>query len=368
MNNEWRLRLQCIEFNTEYGKELDINTLNHAEIPVWPIEPRKLISFLPGHDLAWQYAAHQAVCRHHAGARKKIVDLYQSYHGDAARSFADSMNRETLSPLRAGYIYLIEGEKGDSRMRRISSQCLRAAESSACFVPSTCATLKGAYLMTWRQIWPIKPIISWWNVRQSYRRLEATGFERHSPIVGYCGLAEQASPHSAACSSSSMPNATRAVAAVTPLLTADVTATSALSSSSLSPMARAFSIRLRVQIWHPRVMVTAGRSDASPLTQQLRAVRLFDVIYDWSVVVCHRECSRCWVLSILEICDRSSIYGLSDQQANASSCSHRLVGLPHGSSAAPASLSPPPGTRDRGFASAAGRSPDRTAAPAVRSS
>jgi len=56
-----------------------------------------------------------------------------------------------------------------------------------------------------------------------------------------------------------MPNATRAVAAVTPLLTAAVTAINALSSSSVSPMPRAFSTRFRVQTWHPRVIVTAKR-------------------------------------------------------------------------------------------------------------
>ena len=55
-----------------------------------------------------------------------------------------------------------------------------------------------------------------------------------------------------------MPNATRAVAAVTPLLTAAVTATSALSSSSVIPLPRAFSIRFRVHTWQPRVIVTAN--------------------------------------------------------------------------------------------------------------
>ena len=43
-----------------------------------------------------------------------------------------------------------------------------------------------------------------------------------------------------------MPNAILAVAPVTPLLTAAVTAIKALSSSSVSPMLRVFSIRFRV--------------------------------------------------------------------------------------------------------------------------
>ena len=47
------------------------------------------------------------------------------------------------------------------------------------------------------------------------------------------------------------------MAAVTPLLTAEVTAVRALSSSSVIPMLRAFSIRFRLQTLQPRVIVTA---------------------------------------------------------------------------------------------------------------
>ena len=48
------------------------------------------------------------------------------------------------------------------------------------------------------------------------------------------------------------------MAAVTPALTAETTFTRALSTSSPRPAARAFSMRFRVQTWHPRVMVTAS--------------------------------------------------------------------------------------------------------------
>ena len=76
-------------------------------------------------------------------------------------------------------------------------------------------------------------------------------------LVSPPGFGEQTSPQSAALSCSSIANATRAVAPVTPLLTAAVTAINALSSSSESPMPRALSIRFRVQTWQPRVIVTA---------------------------------------------------------------------------------------------------------------
>ena len=56
---------------------------------------------------------------------------------------------------------------------------------------------------------------------------------------------------------SAIRNPSRAVAAVTPALTDDTTLTRALSTSSSMPPARAFSMRLRVQTWHPRVIVTA---------------------------------------------------------------------------------------------------------------
>lgn len=168
-NEEWSLFTQCVEFNSEYGKDFEVNTTNQKVMPIWPEDPRRVISYFPEqNDLAWLYGAHQAICRHHAGARKKTLDLYSQYNGDVVRSLVDAMHRDSTHPLREGYIYLIKQEPAEENAYAPPNQTAPASVYGA--------TLKGAYVMTWQLIWPIKPMMRRRFISKSLQRLEDSGY------------------------------------------------------------------------------------------------------------------------------------------------------------------------------------------------
>ena len=89
---------------------------------------------------------------------------------------------------------------------------------------------------------------------------------------------EQTSPHAASFSDSSKPKATRAVAAVTPLFTAAVTATniaSLLNTVSCADLAAAGH-----RYSQPNKVLF-------PLAEQVRAMGCLNVVYYQCVFVCH---------------------------------------------------------------------------------
>lgn len=94
------------------------------------------------------YRLHQALVQRHAGGRQKTLRVMEEYRGDAVAYLRDVAFLESYQEQEAtGY--------------------LRYNAAGECWRP----TFKGVYLMTWRELWPIKQFIRA-HVRRNARRLE----------------------------------------------------------------------------------------------------------------------------------------------------------------------------------------------------
>ncbi len=173
-DGKWKLHSCCVEFGTSYANGTEVITGNQQVISVWPSRASVLLSIFPGqNNLAWLYRAHNAICRWHAPGRTKRMDLYSKHDGDAIEYLKDDMNREHLPALEAGYLY----QRDSDQQQEASSAVNPYAPTTPEVVPPQFgATWKGAYLMTWRLLWPIGRIIKRRFVRACQRRLKEAGF------------------------------------------------------------------------------------------------------------------------------------------------------------------------------------------------
>jgi hypothetical protein len=86
-------------------------------------------------ELSKLYQLHQSLVRLNAVAERKTLEILEKFNGDVAAYLADTVIR-------------------DSYRDQETTGYLRYSAIERCWRP----TLKGAYLMTWRQLWPIKQI------------------------------------------------------------------------------------------------------------------------------------------------------------------------------------------------------------------
>ena len=119
------------EFSTTYGDDTVIDTSNSSELPGFDAGPRKHQSWLPRvKNLARLYQIHREVIRRHgSGASPRQIRDTQ-----ALSVVAEAMQKDFREQETRGWFHLDPA----------------AIE----YRP----TLKGAYLMTWRQLWPISAI------------------------------------------------------------------------------------------------------------------------------------------------------------------------------------------------------------------
>ena len=175
-SDEWKQHSMCVEFSTEYSDGTVVTTGNSKVLYAWPVADYKTISQFPeARELAWLYEAHAAICKLKALGKRKTIDLFTKYNGDAVRRLADSMDREHDPALEAGYLYLLETTARQDRARTPNPYAPPSSEA----VPARYgATVKGAYLMTWQLLWPISILVKRRRVRRSHQLLEQAGFTK----------------------------------------------------------------------------------------------------------------------------------------------------------------------------------------------
>lgn len=136
VNNTAHLQTQYVEFSTHYRNGQHIDTGNTREIGAFKSQPTQLTTHLPWiTDPVELYYVHQAISSAKGDASQKDLRLDTKYGGDAL-TFVAGVIREALeAAVEDGYLRLSD----DGTQYK--------------------ATLKGAYLMTWKNLPPFKSFI-----------------------------------------------------------------------------------------------------------------------------------------------------------------------------------------------------------------
>ncbi len=121
-----------VEFSTDYAEGVEVNTLNSKIPSVFPQKADLLRLQVPGADPKRLYEIHRKLAER-CGARK--TTKYLPALEDPAAFLGELMSREVKDAMKAGYLYLDKEGKN--------------------YLP----TWKGAFLMTWKLLWPISMIL-----------------------------------------------------------------------------------------------------------------------------------------------------------------------------------------------------------------
>jgi hypothetical protein len=145
------MQVRYVEFVTRFANDNPkaVQTNNSPMPGCYAPVPGKLTFRFPHvRDTIALYRLHQAILKRHAPAGQKTLTVLEQYLGDAVAYLADTV-------LRGSY------------REQESLGILRYSPTERCWR----ATFKGAYSMTWKQLWPIKQI-RWAGIRREAYRLE----------------------------------------------------------------------------------------------------------------------------------------------------------------------------------------------------
>lgn len=143
-NGQTKIATKYVEFTTRFEDDSSVGTLNTRSLPAYYKPPyRRSFRFPDVQDLHHLYALHQALRQKFTPNLKPVLPP----EGHEVAWLAASMHEEQALQVQAG------------RMR------LDAAAGA--YRP----TLKGAYLMAWGLMWPIKPFRQW-QLQQRSRALQ----------------------------------------------------------------------------------------------------------------------------------------------------------------------------------------------------
>jgi len=147
----WDLQTSYVEYSTAFRSGVTINTQNSTAMSAFPpLEESENHRFPSVRDARQLYQVHQQLLsRQHAAT--KIMRLDEEFDGDAVAFVRAVMRREMEGAAADGYLYLTS----DSKYFR--------------------ATLKGAYLMTWQELFPFKQIRRARRDRQAQQQLAELG-------------------------------------------------------------------------------------------------------------------------------------------------------------------------------------------------
>ena len=129
------VRASFAEFESEFttGNVRSIETNNNSVLSPFPVLfDRRKARFPYIRDLGYLYQLHQALVMQHAPGERKALRLVEESPDDASAFIREVVVRETLR-------------------RQETTGYLRYSAAQKCWR----ATILGAYLMTWKQLWPI---------------------------------------------------------------------------------------------------------------------------------------------------------------------------------------------------------------------
>lgn len=131
-----QLKNPYVEIVSRFRDGTVLQTNNSQDFGAFPPRPGfQTFRFPMVADADRLFRLHQGLVRRHEGNTSgKILRLDEEFHGDAATYLTFAMAEEMTAARKAGYIYLGQDEIN--------------------YRP----TLKGAFLMTWQELWPFKAI------------------------------------------------------------------------------------------------------------------------------------------------------------------------------------------------------------------
>jgi hypothetical protein len=129
-----QLRTFYVELVSHFRNGSVVQTNNSSELTVFGPRPTHIVGRFPAvKDAGRLYRLHQGMVAR-SGLRDKVFRLDEEFGGEAAAAVAASMVEELKAQVKTGYMYLSAGEDA--------------------YRP----TWKGAVLMTWKLLWPVKAI------------------------------------------------------------------------------------------------------------------------------------------------------------------------------------------------------------------
>ncbi len=176
-NKDWKLRFQYTGFTAYFADGTEISLHNHRLARTFPAPPGEITVVAPWLQRPAELCrAHRAISALLAPAKQKEFPLDTDFQGDIARFVSDGLAKEYAFARDAGYLV----EAGNTVVATVAPdsgnpyQSPGAAAASAVYV----ATVKGAFLMTWRCLWPFRTWILASRVRRAKRLLADAGFEQ----------------------------------------------------------------------------------------------------------------------------------------------------------------------------------------------
>jgi hypothetical protein len=158
-NEQWNLQTQYEEFSTRFQSGRVINTGNPQTISAFPVRDNCVTTHIPWiSDSLELYRVHQAIAAAKGDGTPPVLRLDTQFRGDVAAYGSAVMREELEAASEAGYLRLT-GDGGHFR-----------------------PTLKGAYLMTWKQLPPFKGLYVRSRLRRVRRFLNELGIESHERI------------------------------------------------------------------------------------------------------------------------------------------------------------------------------------------
>ena len=155
LHDEWKAKKTYLEFSSNYRDGFEINTGNSKDSSSFPSVSHILTMHLPWvNDVSELYHIHQEICALKKPTRQKILTVDTKFAGDAREDLAYSMQEEMVRAADSGYLKLSEDGK------------------------NYLATMKGGYLMTWKQLPPIKQVVDCLRHRSNRRLLTEIGYPK----------------------------------------------------------------------------------------------------------------------------------------------------------------------------------------------
>lgn len=165
-----------VQFGTRYLDDAVVVTRNHLTANVYPPARNVTVVSAPWlQDHKTLYRAHSSLADWKFPNKTRKSRLDEECQGNAVAFQAAAMRELFDAAVSTGYYRYVENDDtGGSSVEDDNPYVAPGAASvpQARYEP----TIKGAYLMTWKLLWPVRSINRWSQIRKSRRMLSAAGF------------------------------------------------------------------------------------------------------------------------------------------------------------------------------------------------
>jgi hypothetical protein len=180
IKGEWRFQSQFTTLGTDFADGEEINTMNQARLVLFP-PPEGSVRFQYPKlgKVADLVAAHKALVEYYRDGRELVIERETEYGGDPLVSFAEGTYKILEHMAKSGKLRLkqLSADPAKSSAAQEPDNPYRAPAPNALDQgPVFVATLRGAFLIIWQNLFPIKQICSRIRVSRDRKTLANTGF------------------------------------------------------------------------------------------------------------------------------------------------------------------------------------------------